>query len=299
MKRVFSFALFCLSFVSLATTQAQNPVTALQFLSIDLWPDYDQANVLALLTGTLPPDTSLPATVTLPLPEGAQINAVARITADNTMIDDIEYEAGAEELTLTTPDLRFRVEYYFPYTATESQRAFTYTWLADLPVEQLEIRVQQPAAAGSLLVEPTAVEVAESPRDGLTYYTLPTQTVPAGQPYSVSVSYTMNTPQLTIERQGNTPNTAESSQPPTPSAPATNFDPNWPLVLAGLGVVLIVAVLTWQVATRRPVTARPRKPRPARPEKQRAVANYCHSCGQPAQKGDRFCRHCGTALKGS
>jgi predicted amidophosphoribosyltransferase len=27
--------------------------------------------------------------------------------------------------------------------------------------------------------------------------------------------------------------------------------------------------------------------------------NFCHQCGERAQSGDKFCRNCGTALKGN
>ncbi|HEX6387566.1 MAG TPA: hypothetical protein VF177_23100, partial [Anaerolineae bacterium] len=100
-----------------SVASAQSETTAIESLAVEFWPDYDRPAVLVLLTGTLPADTPLPATVTLPLPQEADLNAVARISDDNVMIDDIEYTTGADQLTFTTPDRRFRIEYYLPYTA--------------------------------------------------------------------------------------------------------------------------------------------------------------------------------------
>ena len=97
------------------TVRAQTPVTALDRLEIELWPDYDRPALLVLLTGVLPPGTAMPAAVSIPIPADADINAVARISDTSEMIDDVTYNTDAGEndqqhLTFTTPDLRFRVE---------------------------------------------------------------------------------------------------------------------------------------------------------------------------------------------
>src|SRR5690606_32387587 len=47
--------------------QAQEEVERLEQLVVDIWPDYDRAAVLILLTGRLPAATSLPAMVTIPV----------------------------------------------------------------------------------------------------------------------------------------------------------------------------------------------------------------------------------------
>ena len=58
---------------------AQTEVTQLDTLTVELWPDYDRPAMLVILTGTLPESAALPATVTIPLPPEAEINAVARL----------------------------------------------------------------------------------------------------------------------------------------------------------------------------------------------------------------------------
>ena len=121
MKRSSFILLFIFLLMPMATCFAQNPVHGIDSLDIEIWPDYDKTSVLVLLTGTLPGDTRFPASVTLPLPEAAQLNAVARIDSkDGNMKDDIISSTDPPgTLTFTTPDLRFRVEYYLPYTANK------------------------------------------------------------------------------------------------------------------------------------------------------------------------------------
>ncbi len=199
MKHKYYLLLFLLAMILPVAGHTQDKVTAVDALFIELWPDYDRASVLVLLTGTLPTGTKLPATVTIPFPKTAQINAVARIdSSDEIMKDDIVSSPTPDGIRFTTPDLRFRVEYYLPYEVNKSRHTFYFTWLADLSVNRFQLRVQQPISASSLVTEPATINVLRG-EDGFTYYIFPEQAVPAGQPLLVRVDYTMTTAQLSVE----------------------------------------------------------------------------------------------------
>ena len=116
MKRKFLFLLIFLALILPVAGQTQGKVTAIDSLAVELWPDYDRASVLVMLTGTLPADTKLPATVIIPFPQAVNLNAVARIDrSDGRMKDDISYSHVPAEIKFFTPDLSFRLEYYLPY----------------------------------------------------------------------------------------------------------------------------------------------------------------------------------------
>lgn len=275
--------------------QAQSTVSSFEQITIEFWPDYDRPAVLVLLTGSLPAGSSLPATVTLPFPAGATLHAVARITSDGTLIDDIQFTPGSNALTLTTPESRFRVEYYLPYQADGLERNFTFGWLADLPVGNLAVRVQQPTAALAMQTTPLAEVITEG-NDGLRYHTLAVQAAPAGQLLTIEFNYTMGSNQLTSQA-----GTQSNSQIPiTSAAPTQTF--NWPVLLAAAGGLLLLIGLGWQLVIsgqqKRGRPARPRPERPARPQTQHASAvKFCHECGVAFRPGDRFCRQCGQTLK--
>src|SRR5690606_36738597 len=112
--------------------QAQSPAETIANLTVDLWPDYDRPGVLVLLTGMLSEDTPLPAILTVPLPAGATLNAVARISSENVMVDDIDYTVTESGVALITPDRRFRIEYYAPYETVGGERRYHFTWEADV-----------------------------------------------------------------------------------------------------------------------------------------------------------------------
>jgi hypothetical protein len=272
---------------------AQNSASLIDSLDIEIWPDYDKASVLVLLTGALPENTPLPATVTLPLPEAAQLNAVARIDSQGgSMKDDISWSFDSPDtLRFITPDLRFRVEYYFPYTVAKNQHSFDFTWLAAATVNNLHLRVQRPLSAGALHTEPATANVSTS-WDGFEYRTFPAQAVPAGQPFSLHVVYDMAAAQLSASRLP--PPNAGTRPAGLPVASAKRFDISWALAAMVVGGLVIIGALIWQYASRR------REPDMRNPDDSRieiqSRGRFCPNCGGPVDQDDRFCRGCGSEL---
>ena len=293
MKRKSFVLLIFFMMMPMAAGFAQDPVSVIDSLGIEIWPDYDKTSVLVLLTGALPEDTQLPASITLPLPEAAQLNAVARFDPkDGNMIDDIFSSTEAPgTLTFTTPDLRFRVEYYFPYTVNKNQRSFDYTWLAAITVNNFQLRVQRPTSAGMLNTEPTTADVGRS-GDGFDYHAFPARTVSAGQSFSLQVDYTMTTAQLSA---ANLPSPNTNLQPPAlPATRGSGSGINWALAAVVVGGFIIIAALIWQIASRRSPPSI-RESIDSRVENQ-SPAKFCRNCGGPTDEDDKFCSGCGSEL---
>jgi hypothetical protein len=186
----------------------------LEVLQIELWPDFDQPAVLVLLTGRLPVSQSLPATVAIPVPADAQINAVAQVD-ENGMVS-IDYRAvdGAVLFQSATPT--FRVEYYVPYQLDQTLRAFDFQWLAPFSVYELAVQVQRPARTADLAIQPQPSAVFTDEADGLDYYQLDRFSVPRGIPFNLNFTYTMPADSLTIDEL-------------SPSSPDFPDDPDDPL----------------------------------------------------------------------
>jgi len=293
MKRKSFVLLVFFMLIPITPSFSQSPVSVIDTLDIEIWPDYDKASVLVLLTGTLPGDTLLPASITLPLPEAARLNAVARIDGkDGSMKDDVLSSTDPPgTLTFITPDLRFRVEYYIPYTANQNQRSFDYRWLATVSVTNFQLRVQRPASASSLSTEPATANVARS-SDEFDYHTFPARSVPAGQSFSLRVDYQMASAQLSA---AGLPSPSTNMQSPAlPAASNTGAGMNWALAAVVTGGLIIVGALIWQIATRRRAS-NIRKPVASRAEKQ-SRAKFCRNCGEPTDEGDNFCSGCGSEL---
>jgi hypothetical protein len=293
MKRKYFFLLILLVLILPGAGHTQD-VKAIDSLTIEFWPDYDRASVLVLLTGTLPANTKLPASVTLPFPETAQLNAVARIdNSDGIMKDDIFYSHAPGEIIFIVPDFRFRVEYYFPYAVNNNQRTFDFTWLADLSVNKFQLKVQQPASAISLTTVPPTKNLLRG-EDGLTYYAFPVQSVPAGQSFSMHVAYTMTTAKFSVESLA--PPKTRVQEPGLPSTLKADEGTNWPIVAVVVIGIILVILFIWLTAIRRARSSR-HKTHHAKAEI-KSPSKFCRNCGKPTGKDDRFCSKCGSALQG-
>ena len=308
-RQLLLFFLLCLTLFLALPAQAQESSPDLATLAVELWPDYDRPTVLVLITGSLAPTVALPATVTIPLPANADVHAVARISTTNTLVDDIVFEESDGAVTLTTPDSRFRVEYYLPYEQSGEDRSFAADWVFPFAVASVTVNVQEPAAATNFAISPAPQSVTTG-QDGLTYHLLAPQTLAAGQPLEFDLTYTLADNVLTVETatEGDTASAPPASEPEQTTAASGNG--NLPLILAGVGGLIISATLIWQglrersaqksrpVVRRRPTPARPGPAHKQTPETPTGEARFCHQCGREASSDDRFCRQCGTLLKG-
>lgn len=291
MKRRYLFLLFLFTLILPVTGIAQDKVQAIDSLSIEIWPDYDRASVLVLMTGTLLADTELPASLTFPFPQTAQLNALARIdSSDGIMKADIVYNQAPNEITFITPDLRFRLEYYLPYTINDNRHTFEFSWLADVSVDNFQIRVQQPKSASSLTTVPGTIDVSEG-GDGFTYHAFPIQSVPAGQPFSLRVDYTMTSPQLSVASSA--PSGGQRNSVPSTSEGRVSFF--WLIVTVVVGLIIIAIVLVWKSGSHRAAV----NGSVSRQAKSKAGphARFCTKCGNSVDQEDKFCSKCGSALK--
>lgn len=302
MKFACLVALALLALASPSTGRAENPVTAIESLKIQLWPDYDRPAVLVMMTGSLPSSAPLPAFVNLPLLPGANLNAVARADANGNLFADIVYTADPGRLSLSTPDPQFRVEYYAPYRVEGGEHHFTFDWLADVSVEALSVIVQKPASATSLVTQPPATEVVHG-EDGLTYHVLPTSSAPAREALSVHLSYVATAAALSAEtRAAPAPPPAPVQELRFPTAPTAPRAPAAPAADPGLGWGFLLAIvvttgvsmgITWQIARKRFGSGiageATRSERPA--------VRHCPGCGLPCGRDDQFCSDCGQDLR--
>jgi len=302
--------LFLLILTLIPPAQAQTPTNELARLEIELWPDYDRPEVLVLLTGTLADDVPVPATLVLPVPEEATVNAVAHVDLQSGQLQNIaDVDTSTPgQINFTTPSPTFRIEYYTPYTVDGAQREFSFDWRSDVTIDQLLVTVQQPAEASGFTIDPPAGQPT-SGQDGLLYHPLEAQALPGGQSYSLSVSYELESEMLTADVLATRQPSVEGPLPvisETAQSDASDF--NWPLVAIVAGGLIMLAAVAWFLYTSsQRGRKRPPKPRPARqsatkgsepmPSSSNKDIQFCHNCGRALDSEDRFCRECGTAVK--
>lgn len=284
--------------------QAQEAVV-IQTLEVDVWPEYDQPNVLVIYRITLSAQTKLPAEMVIRLPRSAGApHAVAEQTANGLF--NLAYTQAGEDgdwllfrFTTTLPQLQ--LEFYDNSLVKEgSLRSYTYRWPGDYQVENMTIVVQQPRTATDMRLEPSTGTSGPG-NDGLIYFNVPVGKVAAGSTFNLDLRYTKNDDLLTQP---------QAFEAVTPAAPVNRTTPGRvtfneviPWALGILGVLLIGIGIIWYIQTgRQPEVSQAHKhsKRSGQPETRPEIAQdgvFCHQCGKRAANGDAFCRACGTKLR--
>lgn len=298
MKRIlFWMLLFALSFAPL-TAHAQSTIT-FESMFVQLWPEYDRADMLVLIDFKLSGTGETPQQVTLQLPANAEIYAVAREMDGSLVVEP--YEAGnaadATTLTLNTiPGVAYRVEYYAPLTRENDTRRYTWTWAGAYAINNLQVSLLLPPNATNLQSEPALQEMMQP--DGSTLYGQSFGPLQPGDAVSLSLSYVKPDNSLTVSQQGAQPVPTQASVPPSTSSQVRDL---LPYLLVGLGVILLVVGGYFYLRPDPETGPAPKnsgkrkagKKNKAQSEKVR----YCPECGHRAEAGDKFCRSCGSRLR--
>jgi hypothetical protein len=286
---------------------AQGTVT-FAALEIDLWPEYDRPEMLVIYRIELSSNVAVPVDLSISIPAAAgEPNAVAVRDLNGTLLN-APYERVVQGdralINLTATQSSVQLEYYDPQLIKEgSQRNYEFIWMGDYRTEALNVQLQQPTDSSQVVTSPVAGNVALS-SDGLSYHTIELGAQPAGEVVNVSVSYSKETDALSVERF--------PVQPSAPISDSTSGRSNATDLLPwGLGLLAVILVVGgvwwyWRLGKESPKTRkRSRGRRPVKAQRFPAdngedtdEAIYCHQCGKRARSGDRFCRACGTKLKG-
>jgi hypothetical protein len=270
----------------------------LSSVTVDIRPEYDQPDVLVIYHISLSSDANLPATLNLRIPAGAQVNAVAVSNPTNGLLD-APYERTVEgswaTLKITTNEADVQVEYYDALVKTGPARHIVYGWAGDYAVDGFTVALQQPIGATELVTDP-ALTKSNVGQDGLVYFASVTQSLAAGQSYTLTVDYQKATD--TLSTTGLPVQPVQPLNAATPGRVTVNGFLPW--VLAGIGAALIAVgvvggLYMWKGSTRNLRDSQKHRPR-SRPEEKTDVI-YCYQCGKRAQAGDVFCRTCGTRLQ--
>lgn len=285
MKYLIPVVLILVIWLLPAAARAQSALT-LDQVQVGLWPEYDRSAMLVIYHIQLTADTQLHVDLVLRIPVAAgEPNAVA-VLAENGLVNvDYELVAGDDWITVQFESDSFGVqlEYYDPGLGTAGpERTFTYTWPGDYDVQSMVIEVQRPAGAQDMLLEP-AYQTAQPGNDGLTYYSRPIGALAAGETFSQTVTYSNPDDTLTTEILNE-----EAGLEPSVSN-GIGFDWRWLLIFAALG--LIGYGVYGMLGSKRKAKRQPKKPSKSK------SGTFCHSCGAQAEKGDKYCRLCGTKLR--
>lgn len=298
--------------VRVAPAQAQTGLE-IEVLQIELWPEFDRAAMLVLLTGTLAPGTNLPAQVEVRIPAAAgEPHAVAYQSAEGSLLTapfTTRTEGESVIVTLTSETLTFHLEYYDPaLTISGEVRSYAFDWTPSYAVRAAKVRIQHPVDSREVALLPAASGTTVGDY-GLTYSVAELGALIAGQPVALTLSYQKSGG--TLSSTVVNPPLLQAEPVTSPSAATTDWTP-WIIGGASAGAVAIVLGLGWFVWQRRQARTPVRRARPGRrqaaaraeadPAEPRRIPTpaagpagrrFCTQCGEPITVSDNFCRNCG------
>jgi hypothetical protein len=291
------FMILFLLFTLIASPAYAQNIVSLKSLNVQLWSEYDQPSMLVIYSFEISDDTQIPASIDIRIPSDGNITAVAFASEGDLLLADYTNNPGdANWQTVTifiTQRTTYVVEYYQPLKRSGDKRSFTYQWMGDHPVGNFDVEIRVPEDSTNVKTSPAIPLVQDNIflSGGAML-----NAIDEGEDYQLTLEYsrTSDTPSVPP------PAGQDSVEPLTPVDANTDgrvtLD-NLPYVLGGFGAILIVAALIYFLRSGTPV--KQRKPRKRVSKSQSATSQtYCHECGTRAHEGDRFCRVCGSKLRG-
>src|SRR5919198_2536210 len=131
-------------------------------LRLSIWPEYDDPRVLIMWRGEMTPRQAFPASITLPIPKGAEIIGAGMVSEQNELLlhpHQVLPGATQDTLQLNLPVPRFFVEFYYnPFTTSGPEKRFTYSAPTTYPIEFFEVDIQQPLKATAFTLDPAPTE---------------------------------------------------------------------------------------------------------------------------------------------
>ncbi|RUA18303.1 MAG: hypothetical protein DSY55_00435 [Clostridia bacterium] len=298
-----------LLFLLVLHAHAQGP-TNLASLTIKLWPEYDDPRLLVIIDGQLVEPGSQ---VRLPLPDDAQLNAVASSDGSGRLLKNNfseEKTADGTRLLVMTPDNPlFRVEYYTPIPANGEERVIDFELPAGYFVsEQTAIEVLTPPGSKDVTLDPPTDESGPTQDEAHLFQR------PAGpikdQTVSQKVVYknpggALTVPENPSPSSGAAQSNTTSNSQEQPSAVGKQGVSPWLIGLAVAATLLIIggamglrftresSSVPTAASTSSAARKKQRRQHKGAAATQRSLDKFCRKCGREFGPGDRFCRYCG------
>lgn len=183
-----------LAFAAMSANRIAQDNPRLAKLQVEIWPEFDRPAALVLLRGELAANTKMPAAISLRLPASSDgPTAVAFANTEDGELFNLQHHATPGPafvmVRFEVPQRYFHLEFHDASATDTPQRHHTYTWPGDLAAGAATIRVQEPAQATDVSVQPP-LDAIVTDANNLIYRTADVGSVPAGKPLVVQVRYT-------------------------------------------------------------------------------------------------------------
>jgi hypothetical protein len=165
-------------------------------LEVQIWPGGEVGYTVFIVTGHIPDDTPLPATVRLPLPDGAEVVWSGEILGGPPAEDPArEYDVvdlpEGRALELTAESTR-TVQYEAigaPLAVVDGLTTSVFDWMQTVATGDVVFSVRVPASAGTVSIDPMPVGDPRVNQAGESLYTLRPAVLAVGDSFTVTTAY--------------------------------------------------------------------------------------------------------------
>jgi len=297
MRRLFAVLLLLMFLVSVQPAHAQGNPT-LSSVAVWIWPEYYQPGVLVIYHVVVDNQIAFPTTLAFPIPAAAgkpytvAVGNTPETVSDKNVDYSLEQNGDWVNVVVKMTGPAITLEYYDPsITVTGKGRQFQFVWPGDYAVSAFAVEVQRPYDASQFESTPALMQTVTA-NDQLTYYQGEFGALALGNPFTLDITY-----------QKASDSVSKDLMPVAPVAPVdtntagrVSLGTYVPWLVGGAGVLLVAGGLYYYFRGQpRPNRARRRHIATSEPT---AAQAYCPQCGTRARSGDRFCRTCGSRMRG-
>ncbi|GAB1469857.1 hypothetical protein MASR2M66_07340 [Chloroflexota bacterium] len=270
---------------------------SLSFVTVQLWPEYDQPAMLVIVDFQTAASMSLPATLTFRIPAEAELIAVASDAGSGQFVN-VPYEQPTQEgehqvFSMNVDNAApYRFEYYQPLGFDGNTRIFSYLWDNNYAVEKFEYLLLEPLDMSSVSLNPNYSSKQVS--NGSTYYEGVSTSLAADEQYALTLNYVKTTDALVSQ-----PTTVQTEPVNEDTPGRVSLANSLPYVIGGLGLIMIAGgfMYYFQWGRRATGSGKTRKRANTSSVENSGESVYCPQCGARAKPSDRFCRTCGSRLR--
>lgn len=300
-KRTAIFLALLMVLILPGGAQAQGGVK-LDFLSVELWSEFDQPSMLVINEFVISPEIPLPVTIKWRFPK--QGNLVAVAYESEGLLLNSPFESSAEQGDWQTITLRvdtyntYHIEYYQSLARDGNRRSFKYHWLGDYSVGELRLSLSLPADSINVETTPALARLSAVPDRNLLVGSEILTDLKMGRSYQFDLAYERDSDELTDPGQVNQITPSEPLSTETDGRVSVD---NLPWIIGGVGIALIGFGMFFYWRSTRAGSGSSKRARKhsrhSQPQEESSQPQYCHECGTRANPGDRFCRTCGSRLR--
>ena len=266
-------------------------------VDVNLLPEFNLPSVLVITEIQLDTDIPLPDELVLQIPAGSEILTISNLETDghfSTLHSEEEVSGDWKDITFSPLTPTIRIEYYDPNLVRQGDhRSYEYRWLSDYPADSFSISFRRPSGASDITSDPPMEKSLDDIAE-YEFYAIDAGPIPAGEEFTVSISYLKTTSNLAYPPLDVEPAVPVNEATPG-RAPSEMSVVMWLLTVAVAVLIMLVIYYGWFRAN--VINKNDRMVQGVgimNPEKQ---VVFCHECGKRSRPGDAYCSNCGTELR--